>query len=332
MRRTRSRAHRASLADTDAHCGQGRGWLSLRYPASGRGRRNHLLRHLTMGIGPFDHPLLGHLLGDPETEALLSADVTIARMLLFERALAKAEAGGRTDPRRSCRSDRSEACRGSPGCRGTGFGNGAGRGRGSGPGAPAEGPARSGAGRASPQGCDEPGPDRHGGDARAARRAYPRAAPARRAGRGADAAFFALRHDDGDGAYAHAGGASRSCGTQDRVVAGAAAAPPPPHCRRRRSQCRPHLRRCRRHARCPGCKKDLLSRRVWPRRSASARPRAPGTRSATVSWRSPARSPSSPEVSASSGRTWRSQRSRRQARSASQPAAVPLPCRTRPIR
>lgn len=45
-----------------------------------------------MGTGPFDHPLLGRLLGDPETEALLSADVTIARMVLFERALARAGA------------------------------------------------------------------------------------------------------------------------------------------------------------------------------------------------------------------------------------------------
>lgn len=43
-----------------------------------------------MSLG--DHPILGSLLGDSETEALLAAELDVARMLRFEIALAEAEA------------------------------------------------------------------------------------------------------------------------------------------------------------------------------------------------------------------------------------------------
>ncbi len=45
-----------------------------------------------MSLSPFDHPLLGGLLGDPELAASLTAEAELAAMLAFESALAEAEA------------------------------------------------------------------------------------------------------------------------------------------------------------------------------------------------------------------------------------------------
>ncbi|MFO1106783.1 MAG: 3-carboxy-cis,cis-muconate cycloisomerase [Amaricoccus sp.] len=45
-----------------------------------------------MGTAIFDHPWLGGLVSDPETEALLGPEAEIAAMIDFERALAAAEA------------------------------------------------------------------------------------------------------------------------------------------------------------------------------------------------------------------------------------------------
>lgn len=45
-----------------------------------------------MGTAIFDHPWLGGLVSDPETEALIGPEAEIAAMIRFERALAEAEA------------------------------------------------------------------------------------------------------------------------------------------------------------------------------------------------------------------------------------------------
>ncbi len=44
-----------------------------------------------MGVGPFDHPLLGGLLGDEEIASYLTAEAEIAEVLRFERELVQAE-------------------------------------------------------------------------------------------------------------------------------------------------------------------------------------------------------------------------------------------------
>ena len=46
-----------------------------------------------MSVSPFDHPFLSGLVGDAEIGACFSAEADIAEMLVFERAVAKAEAG-----------------------------------------------------------------------------------------------------------------------------------------------------------------------------------------------------------------------------------------------
>ena len=45
-----------------------------------------------MSASPFDHPLLSHLLGDPEIAALFAPEAELKEMLAFEAALAEAEA------------------------------------------------------------------------------------------------------------------------------------------------------------------------------------------------------------------------------------------------
>jgi 3-carboxy-cis,cis-muconate cycloisomerase len=52
-----------------------------------------------MGVGAFDHPWLGGLVGDAEAAARLGAEAELAAMLEFERALAEAEAEAGVIPR-----------------------------------------------------------------------------------------------------------------------------------------------------------------------------------------------------------------------------------------